>query len=293
MASGANRSCVSRACELAASRARGRAARVRRVGRGDQVAHRLRALGELDQHDADVLDHRQQHLAQVFGLRRRAPPCARRLAQRHGADRAHARDADHQLRDFVAGFRGELLLVEAGAVRHADQQRGAHRFGIELELGDDRRGAGRAGEPGFAFRGQRIAITLARELEGRLDRRALGGRVAARRLRDARGVERVGRRGLRRGMNQRNHAPIIPARARRLSAGTAELTLARNAELSGVGDVHATSRDQRSVGRDDSPRACAGTTLLRARTPSAPRCDRVGDAARAAVGGVRLRALRP
>ena len=35
-----------------------------------QIAQRLRALGQLDQHDANVIDHREQHFAEVFGLMR-------------------------------------------------------------------------------------------------------------------------------------------------------------------------------------------------------------------------------
>ena len=49
-----------------------------------QIAQRLRALGELDQHHADVVDHGKQHLAQVFRLRRWSSPapvpaCARSI----------------------------------------------------------------------------------------------------------------------------------------------------------------------------------------------------------------------
>ena len=70
------------------------------VVRADQEAQRLRALGELDQHDADVLDHRQQHLAQVLGLRVALLRVAALAGD--GADRAHARHADDELRDLGA-----------------------------------------------------------------------------------------------------------------------------------------------------------------------------------------------
>ena len=91
LASGANRSITSRAH---------RAARLG-IG-GHQEAQRLRALGELDQHDADVLDHRQQHLAQPLGLRR-ALVGVTGLRQR--ADLVHPRDAADQRRDVGAEAR--------------------------------------------------------------------------------------------------------------------------------------------------------------------------------------------
>ena len=84
LASGAKRSSTSRAV------------RSRRPGprrRGHQEAQRLRALGELDQHDADVLDHREQHLAQALRLRRALVGAARR---RQRADFVHPRDAGDQ-----------------------------------------------------------------------------------------------------------------------------------------------------------------------------------------------------
>ena len=120
----------------------------RRVGRrivaADEEAQRLRALGELDQHDADVLDHRQQHLAQVFRLQ-----IAIFLGDDAGrcANRAHARRADDDLCDLGAeGFR-ECRGIEAGGERCAEQDGGAHRVGVELECGDDTCRAEPAVEP--------------------------------------------------------------------------------------------------------------------------------------------------
>ena len=115
-----------------------RRARLRR--RCISVAQRLRALGELDQHDADVLDHREQHLAQVLGLRRAlllAPRCRRRAR----ID-AHPRDAGDQRRDVGAEARRDLFGVERAGDRQAEQQRGARSSpASSLSAGEDRRGA--------------------------------------------------------------------------------------------------------------------------------------------------------
>ncbi len=88
----------------------------------DQEAQRLRAFGELDQDDADVLDHGQQHLAQVLRLQR-----ARFLGADAGggADSIHARGADDDLRDFGAERIRECGGVEGGHRRDAEQDRGA------------------------------------------------------------------------------------------------------------------------------------------------------------------------
>ena len=80
LASGAKRSSTSRAVRVRRSAASPRHER----------AQRLRALGELDQHHAHVLDHRQQHLAQVLRLQ---GPLGLVDGIRGRADFAHARNA--------------------------------------------------------------------------------------------------------------------------------------------------------------------------------------------------------
>ena len=85
-------------------------------------SQRLRALGELDEDDANVLDHRKQHLAQVLRLRR-----ALLLGGAFGrcANAAHARDAGDERRDFGAEARRDLVRVEGARDRNAEQHRGA------------------------------------------------------------------------------------------------------------------------------------------------------------------------
>jgi len=75
---------------------------------GDEVAQRLRPLGELDQDDADVLDHRQQHLAQALGLR---GALAGAPGDREHPDLVHPRDPCDQRGDVVAEARGDVVGV--------------------------------------------------------------------------------------------------------------------------------------------------------------------------------------
>ena len=76
---------------------------------GHQEAQRLRALGELDQHDADVLDHRQQHLAQALRLRGALVGIAR--VGKH-PDFVHPRDTRDQRGGVGAESRADVVGVE-------------------------------------------------------------------------------------------------------------------------------------------------------------------------------------
>ena len=60
-----------------------------------QGAHVVQAVGQLDEHDADVVHHGQHHLAHVFGLR---------LFRRGEVDLADLGDAFDDVRDLLAEF---------------------------------------------------------------------------------------------------------------------------------------------------------------------------------------------
>ena len=178
----------------------------RRIVTADQEAQCLRALGELDQDDADVLDHRQQHLAQILRLQVVILPGG---AAGRGANRAHARRADDDLCDLGAdGFR-ERRRVEAGRERCAEQDGGAHRVGVELERGDDACRAERAIEPRLAIGRAQPCIANARRVQRLADRGALGRCVRGGDMVDPRGERfrvRGRQRARRRGVNDCNHA---------------------------------------------------------------------------------------
>ena len=176
----------------------------RRVA-GHQRAQRLRAFGELDQNDADVLDHRQQHLAQVLRLRRAFLGVAGRRGR---ADDAHSRDAGDERRDVVAEFCGDRVGVERARDGQPQQQRRADRIRIELQAGQDRRRAQRAVERRFAV-GHR-GVAAARTARTRAPRRTTRarGRVLAGEGVEPRG-DRLWRGGLRRGVQHGDHRGII------------------------------------------------------------------------------------
>jgi hypothetical protein len=164
LASGAKRSSTSRGrllprfLALAPARHRGSAAR--------------RALRELDQHDANVLDHREQHLAQALGLRR---ALVRIALRRRRPDLVHPRRTGDERRGIGAEARGDVFRVERVGAGEPDEQCRAHRAGIELQAGDDHRRADRPVDQELAVAPALAAAALARVGERRLERGAILG----------------------------------------------------------------------------------------------------------------------
>ena len=98
------------------------------LGQVAERPHVVQAVGELDEDDADVVDHRQQHLAEVLGL----PLLARR--ERDGADLGHALD---DVGDFGAE---QLLDALDGRQRVFDdvvEEAGGDGDGVELHVGEE------------------------------------------------------------------------------------------------------------------------------------------------------------
>ncbi len=147
-------------------------------------AHVVQAVGELDHHDANVVDHRQQHLADVFGL------------ARFGSQQIEAADfrgAFHQARDVGPKCFGDLLERDFRVFDHVVEQRGAERGYVELhvrqQVGDfdrmrEERLAGKArlrfvllgGEiVGAAKEFEVVAGTVAANFVGQLDKAQVDG----------------------------------------------------------------------------------------------------------------------
>ena len=219
-----------------------RRARAQRRVAAHERAQRLRALRELDQHDADVFHHREQHLAQVLGLRR-----ALGLVDgvRRGADVTHARDATDQRGHVGAESRGQVIGVEGAGHREAEQQRTAHRVGIEAQPGEDGGGAQRTLERGFPIGHRGGGRTFACICEGRRERGAFVGRIRTGEGFEPRG-NRLRRGGLRCGMQHGNHAPIIRGARRGLGTASAELMRKRPADGIGSGAAGTPCRSARN-----------------------------------------------
>ena len=119
--------------------------------------HVVQAVGELHEDDADVVNHREQHLPEVLRL----PLLARGGRQRNGADLGHALDdvgdfGPEQLADPFDRGEGVLddVMEEAGGDRHGIQ------LHVRQEVGNGQ-GMDEVGLPGMA--------NLAPVLEGRKD----------------------------------------------------------------------------------------------------------------------------
>ncbi len=93
-----------------------------------QGAHVVQAVGELDQDDADVAHHGQQHLAEIFRLR---------LGMGFEFDLGELADAVDQFGDFGAELAGELLLGRAGVFDHIMQDGRHDALVVHVHLGQD------------------------------------------------------------------------------------------------------------------------------------------------------------
>ena len=91
-------------------------------------AHVVQPVGELDQDDAHVARHGQQHLAEVLGLR---------VFGRLELDAIELGDAVDQLGDRLAEVLRDLVLGDRGVLHHIVQQRGHQRLAVEVPVGQD------------------------------------------------------------------------------------------------------------------------------------------------------------
>ena len=123
---------------------------LRQVG---QRPHVVQPIGQLDQDDADVVDHREQHLAEVLRL----PLLARREP-----DRADLGDALDHVGDLGPEELLDALDRRQGVLDDVVQQPGGDRDGVELHVGQEIGHGERMDQVGLA----RVAH-LAPVLEGR------------------------------------------------------------------------------------------------------------------------------
>ena len=135
-----------------------------------QRAHVVDAIGELDQDDADVARHRQQHLAEVLGLA---------LLARGPGDLAQLGHALDQELDLGAEQAADVLGGGAGVLDAVVQQAGADRRHVQAQLGDDAGHAHRVDDVGLARAPPLAGVALGGEVEAALDEADVGGGVVA------------------------------------------------------------------------------------------------------------------
>jgi hypothetical protein len=86
------------------------------------------AVGQLDQDDADILHHGQQHLAEAFRLA---------VLGREEIQLGQLGDAIDAARHFLAELLAHLLDGDAGILHHVVQQAGLHGDHVHAHFGQD------------------------------------------------------------------------------------------------------------------------------------------------------------
>ena len=99
---------------------------------GGEGAHVVEAVGELDDDDADVFGHRDEHLAQVFGLGVFGDGGVFDVGQLEGAELGHAVD---QLGDVDAEFDDQVVALDAAVFHHVVEQGSLDGRDVKLEFG--------------------------------------------------------------------------------------------------------------------------------------------------------------
>ena len=130
------------------------------LGQVMERPHVVEPIRELHQDDADVIHHRQQHLAEVLSLALLAG------RERNGAD---LRDALDDVRDLGAEELGDAFRGRQGVLDDVVQEAGGDRHDVELHVGEEvghlqRDGPGTArrnGAPGPCARAPRTRTPAA------------------------------------------------------------------------------------------------------------------------------------
>ena len=93
----------------------------------------MQAVGQLDQDDADVVDHSQEHLAQVFGLDRAL--AGGLVAVAGPRDLTQLRHTVDQEGDPIAELRPHGIEADRAVLDDVVQKRGNDRLGVDGHAG--------------------------------------------------------------------------------------------------------------------------------------------------------------
>ena len=121
----------------------------------------MEPVGELDEHDPDVLGHRQEHLADVLGLL---------LLVAVGAELRELGDAVDELGDLGAEALLDVGQAVLGVLGDVVQERGLDRDRVDPELGEDLGRGDRMRDVRLAGRPALAGMGLDGEVERRVDR---------------------------------------------------------------------------------------------------------------------------
>ena len=177
-----------------------------------QRAHVVQAVGQFDEHDADVVHHGQHHLAHVLGLR---------LFRRGEVDLADLGDALDDVRDLLAELGLDLVDGDRGVFDRIVQQSGGDGRGVELHLGQDGRDLQRMRQVRLAGLARLPLVMLLGKLVGLFDgREIVGGAVGAnlaQQIAKAGDRQNIGRDLLAQSRHNRLYAEKFSCAARRAS----------------------------------------------------------------------------
>ena len=133
-----------------------------------QRPHVVEPIGELDEDDADVLGHRQEHLPDVLGLL---------LLVAVGAELRELRDAVDEVGDLGPEALLEVGQAVLGVLRDVVEERRLDGDRVDPELGDDLGRGDRVGDVRLAGRPLLALVGLDREIERGPDGSQVGLRI--------------------------------------------------------------------------------------------------------------------
>ena len=134
-------------------------------------AHVVQPIGELDEDDAQIAHHREQHLAERFGLRFLAALELDLVELGYRID---------DLSDAVTETRGDLVLRDGRIFDDVVQDRGDDGVGVDAQIGKDLSRCHRVGDVGLTRFALLAAVGLGAEFGGKTDSIDLfGGQVRA------------------------------------------------------------------------------------------------------------------
>ena len=135
------------------------------LGQRRDRAHVVQPVGELDQQDAYVLGHRDEHLAHRRGLLRLLGVELEPVELGHTVD-----DRGNVFAERV----DEVGERQLGVLDRVVQQRARERDVVEAEVGEDHRHTERVRDVGVAGAAHLIAVGVAGDDVGTLDQRNVG-----------------------------------------------------------------------------------------------------------------------
>ena len=138
------------------------------LGQEIQRTHVVQPVGKFDDDHADVLRHRDEDLAEVFGLL---------LFLRFEDDLVELCDARNERQNAFAELAADVLLGDGRILDDVMQQRARNGIGVQSEIDQDLRNGARMNEIGLPRGALLVAVRIAREVIGMQQHVPVGTRI--------------------------------------------------------------------------------------------------------------------